>query len=313
MKININQKKDVLIIVGPTAVGKTSLSLNIADEIESEIVSADSRQVYKLMNIGTAKPTADEQLRAVHHFIDIKYPDEYYSAGQYAREARSVIDTIRSRDRLAIVVGGSGLYIRALVDGFFEDEVADEAVKQSLRKIEKENGLTYLYEKLSEIDPQLAQKLHPNDSQRIKRALEVWEISGKRLSDFQKKPNNPADFNPVFIGLSMEREVLYQRIEDRVDKMLEKGLIDEVRHISKLGYSKNLPALQTVGYKEVFQLLDGEINRERMVELIKQKSRNYAKRQITWFNKDQRIQWYNITKTGKTNSPETTIVTFVNN
>ncbi len=313
MKISIDRKNDVIIIVGPTAVGKTSLSLHIAGQLDSEIVSADSRQIYKLMDIGTAKPTIEEQCLILHHFIDIKFPNEYYSAGQYAREARTTIQSIREKDRLPIVVGGSGLYIRALVDGFFTGEIADEAVKKKLIQEEDEKGLTFLYQKLIRVDPVLAQKLHPNDSQRIKRALEVWEVSGKPLSQFQKKPNNLANFNPVYLGLTMERERLYHRIERRVDQMLTDGLVDEVKSIAKLGYSKDLSALQTVGYKEVFQYLDKRINFNQMVELIKQKSRNYAKRQFTWFKKDRRINWYNITGPKDLQSLATTIVVSVNN
>lgn len=313
MKLSIDPKNDVIIIVGPTAVGKTSLSLQIAEQLDSEIVSADSRQIYKLMDIGTAKPTPEEQRQVVHHFIDNKFPDEYYSAGQYARDARAVIDSLREKGQLPLVVGGSGLYIRALVDGFFADEIADEAVKENLKMDEQEKSLTFLYRKLAKVDPLLAQKIHPNDRQRIIRALEVWEVSGKPLSEFQQKPKNPAEFNPVYIGLTMDREQLYHRIERRVDDMLDQGFVDEVRRIAALGYSKDLSALQTVGYKEVFQYLYKEINYERMVELIKQKTRNYAKRQFTWFKKEKRINWFSIGEPEQLQSLATTIVISVNN
>ena len=288
-------KKKVLILVGPTAIGKTSLSLALAKQLtHAEIISADSRQIYKLMDIGTAKPTSEELASIPHHFINIKYPNEYYSAGKFGREARHVIDNLFNEAKLPLVVGGSGLYIRALVDGFFEKQVHDETIKARLKKEIDENGVTILYEWLLEVDPQSAEKIHPNDGHRIVRALEFYELTGELLSSFQQQESVKADFEPIFIGLIRNRKRLYQIIEQRVDQMLEKGLVQEVIDLKKLGYHSDLNSMQTVGYREVFDFLNEEISYDQMAGLIKQHSRNYAKRQMTWFNKDKRINWFDV-------------------
>jgi tRNA dimethylallyltransferase len=282
----------VIFIVGPTAVGKTELSLRVAEAIgNAEIISADSRQIYKFMDIGTAKPTQEELARVKHHFIDIKYPDEYYSAGKFGKEAREVIKKLHSQGKQPIVVGGSGLYIRALVDGFFEKQVFNQSLKEKLKKEIREQGLESLYHRLQQVDPESAEKIHPNDGHRIVRALEVYELTGVPLSQFQKQTAQKADFEPLFFGLTRERQKLYQMIERRVDRMLELGLVQEVRDLQARGYTEKLNSMQTVGYKEVFDFLCGEIDYEEMVRLIKQHTRNYAKRQLTWFRKDERIHW----------------------
>ncbi len=284
--------KKVIFIVGPTAVGKTELSIKVTEALDNaEIISADSRQIYKFMDIGTAKPTPEEQARVKHHFIDIKFPDEYYSAGKFGREARQVIADLQNQNKLPIVVGGSGLYIRALVDGFFEREVFDESVKARLKKEIQEVGLDSLYNRLKQIDPESAEKIHPNDGHRIVRALEVFELSGVPLSQFQKQMAQKPGFEPVFFGLTRERQKLYQMIEKRVDIMLEQGLVDEVRELQARGYTEELNSMRTVGYKEVFEYLRGLIAYDEMARLIKQHTRNYAKRQLTWFRKDERIHW----------------------
>jgi tRNA dimethylallyltransferase len=288
-------KNQILLIVGPTAVGKTGLSLILAKKIAKvEIISADSRQVYKYMNIGTAKPTPEQLALVPHHFIDIKYPDEYYSAGKYGREARQTIDRLLDEKKIPIVVGGSGLYIRALVDGFFEKQIFDPQVKARLKDEFKSQGLEVLYERLKQVDPISAEKLHPNDKHRIVRALEVYELTGEPLSAFQSQGNQKANFEPIFIGLTRDRSHLYQMIEQRVDLMLEQGLIEEVIQLRAMGYHSKLNSMQTVGYREVFEYLDQKINFDEMVRLIKQRSRNYAKRQMTWFRKDERIRWFDV-------------------
>jgi len=294
IKTNPNNEfcNHVILIVGPTAVGKTYLSLKLAYQNGGEIVSADSRQIYKFMNIGTAKPTLEERASIPHHFIDIKYPDEYYSAGRYGKEARLEIKEIQKKGKLPIVVGGSGLYIKALVDGFFDAEVADAQIKKKLNEQLKLNGLARLYEQLLRVDPTLASKISPNDTQRILRGLEVWEITGTPLSQLQQETRKQADFNPVIYGLTMERQQLYRIIEERVDRMIQQGLIEEVQELIKQGYSDNLNSLQTVGYKEVFDYLKNKYTYFQMIDMIKQKSRNYAKRQMTWFRKEQRITWF---------------------
>jgi tRNA dimethylallyltransferase len=284
----------VLLIVGPTAVGKTEVSLELAKLVDSEIVSADSRQVYKYMDIGTAKPTEGQRAQVRHHFIDVKYPDEYYSAGQYGREARDCIEEILSRRKLPVVVGGSGLYIRALVDGVFEPKVSDVKIKSELKRQTAVIGISAMYERLKSVDPVTADRLHASDTQRILRALEVYEITGQPFSVFLENNPKPANFRPVFFGLTLERGKLYSKIEARVEKMFADGFLDEVKELKSRGYESNLNALQTVGYKEAFLFLEGRIDFAEMVDLIKQKSRNYAKRQMTWFRKDPRIHWVDV-------------------
>jgi len=285
----------ILIIAGPTAVGKTGLSLNLAKKLNNvEIISADSRQVYKYMTIGTAKPTPEELATVPHHFIDIKDPDEYYSAGKFGREARRTIARLLNENKIPIVVGGSGLYIRALVDGFFEKPVFDQQIKARLKAEIKSHGLEVLFERLKQVDPISAEKLHPNDRHRIVRALEVYELTGEPLSAFQNQDSQQADFEPIFVGLTRDRKRLYQIIEHRVDQMIEQGLVDEVFQLKKMGYDSNLNSMQTVGYREVFEYLDQKISFDEMARLIKQRSRNYAKRQMTWFRKDERIKWFDV-------------------
>jgi tRNA dimethylallyltransferase len=284
-------KKPVLLLVGPTGVGKTAVSLELSQKLDAEIVSADSRQIYRGMTIGTAKPTPEQLRIAPHHFIDIRNPDEYYSAGQYSREARSCIAEIIARGKQPIVVGGSGLYIRALVDGLFSPRISDEETKADLKKQASEYGIDVLHETLRRVDPITAGRLNPTDTQRILRALEVHQLTGRPFSEFQELPPQPADFAAVFVGLTMERRLLYERIDTRVDAMLDAGFLDEVRDLQSRGYGLHLNALQTVGYKEAFLFLENELSYAEMVRLMKQKSRNYAKRQLTWFRKDQRVSW----------------------
>lgn len=287
-------KKQVLLVVGPTGVGKTDLSISLAERLDAEIVSADSRQIYKYMDIGTAKPSKTQLSAVPHHFIDIKKPDEYYSAGQYGNDARQCIDEIFARRKQPMVVGGSGLYIRALVDGLFEPKIADREIKIQLQSEVNTKGIAVLYDRLRQLDPATAARLHSTDTQRILRALEVQQIAGRPFSEFLQTKPKPADFAPVFVGLTRERQHLYARIDARVDDMLAMGLLAEVRKLQALGYSPDLNALQTVGYKEAFLHLAGKLTFEEMADLIKQKTRNYAKRQLTWFRKDRRIRWLNL-------------------
>ncbi len=281
----------VPVIVGPTAVGKTALSLDLAEALEAEIVSADSRQVYRYMTIGTAKPNPEELARVRHHFVDVRDPDAYYSAGEYQREARSVIGQMLAEGRLPIVVGGSGFYLRALFDGLFEPRIADSGVKERIRERIRKHGLASVYEELRHVDPEAAARVHPNDEQRIVRALEVYEISGKPMSTFFQEKPRPAPFEGIWIGLERDREELYRRIDARVDQMFAQGLVDEVQNLLDRGFSPDLNALRTVGYREVVEHLQGKISLERAVELVKRNSRRYAKRQLTWFRRDPRIHW----------------------
>ncbi len=292
----LNEHK-VVLLVGPTAVGKTELSLSLTETLRGEIVSCDSRQVYRYMDIGTAKPTPAELARAPHHFIDVRDPDDYYSAGHYGEEARGCIDQLFERDKPPVVVGGSGFYIQALVDGLFAPRLSNPAVKEKWRRRIAEEGIETVFDYLRRVDPVTAGRLHANDLQRVVRALEVFDLSDTPISQFRQGDAEPAEFNPVFIGLYRDRQNLYERINRRVDAMLEQGLLDEVRALRERGYSPSLNALRTVGYREVFQYFEGELTFDEMVEKIKQNTRRYAKRQLTWFRKDERIHWLNIETT----------------
>ena len=308
--MDANRDKAVAFIIGPTAVGKTHLSLKISEKYDIEIISADSRQIYKYMDIGTAKPTPEELHGVPHHFIDIKFPDEYYSAGKFGKEARSRIDDIIARDKIPLVVGGAGFYVKALAEGLFEAEIHDARVKQKLRNEVVEKGLAELYERLKRVDPQSAARIHANDKQRILRALEVWEISRTPLSKYHQEDEVTSNFNAVYFGLTTDRSLLYRRIEKRVDDMIRDGLVEEVKSIMEKGYSEDLSSLQTVGYKEVFQYFHGALSRDEMIALIKQNSRNYAKRQMTWFRKNKEIEWYDIHNTECFNKVISDIETF---
>ncbi len=280
------------VIVGPTAVGKSSLALALARRFGAEIVSADSRQIYRYMNIGTAKPTSAELAEIHHHFVDIVDPDETYDAGRYGLEARAVISGLLSQSRRIVVVGGSGLYVRSLTDGFFEGAMKDDAIRDAIRRRIEREGSVRVYETLKGLDPEAAARIHPNDARRIERALEVYQITGCPLSELQKSAPPKLDFEPLLVGLDCERSALYRRIEERVDRMIHDGLIEETEDLLRRGYSETLVSMESLGYREIIAYLKGQLARGRMIELFKQGSRNYAKRQWTWFRKDLRIKWF---------------------
>jgi tRNA dimethylallyltransferase len=287
----------VPIIVGPTAIGKTSIALAMAQKMPVEVVSADSRQIYRYLNIGTAKPSKTELKQVKHHLVDFLRPDEYFSAGMFSRIGRKIITQIISRKKTPLVAGGSGLYINALVDGFFRLEIRDKKVRNSLRKRVLTESVETLHEELKTIDPVLAEKISNNDKQRIIRALEVYLVTGQRLSHLQETQSTPADFEPLFYGLTAEREYLYERINARVDQMINRGLLSEVSELKRRGYSPELNSLNTVGYKEVFHYIDNDLSYDEMLESIKRNTRHYAKRQLTWFKRDSRIKWFTIQET----------------
>ncbi len=284
----------VIVIVGPTASGKTDVALELAERLQAVIVSADSRQFYRWMDIGTAKPTPEQLRRAKHYFVDFLHPREEYSAGQFAREARKLIRELRQAGRPVVVVGGSGMYIQALLQGFFAPVVRDPNIKAELKRRAEQEGAAALYAELQRVDPQRAAELHPNDAHRIVRALEVYYVSGKPFSELQRQPRVPADFPYVPFGLMWPREALYRRIEARVDRMVQQGLEREVRGLLAMGVSPRANALQTVGYREMIQYIRGELDRDAAIALIKQHTRNFAKRQITWFKRDREIHWLDI-------------------
>lgn len=291
--MSFTKNEKVLFIVGPTCSGKSLLAIKIAEKLNGEIVSADSRQIYKYMDIGTAKPTQDQLQKIKHHFIDELYPDQEFSAGEYSKQARERIEMIFKQKKIPIVVGGSGLYIEALIDGIFDSPPVDKNIRKRLYELYHEDGAEAMLEKLKEIDPRSAERMTTTNIRRIIRALEVYELTGLPISELQKR-RVPADFMPVQIGLNWRRDKLYERINKRVDDMVSSGLIDEVRRILDMGYSYKLNALQTVGYKEVINYLWRKISFVEMVEVIKRNTRRYAKRQLTWFRHDSKIRWIDV-------------------
>lgn len=283
----------VLCIVGPTCTGKTALSVAIARQLPVEIISADSRQVFRFLDIGTAKPPPDV-LRAIrHHFIDIVNPDETYSAGRFGHDAARTVAEIVARGHRPLVVGGSGLYIRALIDGLHHAPGEDAAIRRALETRAEHEGIDTLFAELRTIDPITANGIHMMHRRRIIRALEVVLATGIPLSIWKRQQAARA-FSTTLFGLRWQRNELYARIDARVDEMMSAGLLDEVLRLQSKGYSDAMQSLNTPGYKELFACLRGEHSLERAVELIKQHTRNYAKRQVTWFKADPRIRWRDV-------------------
>ena len=288
----MKNKRKVLIIVGATASGKSKVGFGIAKIINAEIISADSRQAYKYMDIGTAKPSKAELSEIKHDFIDELLPNQNYNAGEYGKDARERIEEIFQKGINPIVVGGSGLYIQALVDGFFSGPPADEEIRSELSKRLETEGAEVLLAELRRVDHKSADKMLPTNTRRIIRALEVYKITGSPISELHQE-NIAPNFKPIIVGLSWERKILYDRINKRVEWMFENGLLFEVKKLLEKGYTSDLNSLQTVGYQEVFKYFDGKLTYEEMLHLIKQNSRHYGKRQLTWFRKDDRIKWFN--------------------
>lgn len=281
----------ILVLVGPTASGKTAVGVELARVLEGEIISADSRQVYRYLDVGTAKPSLDERKGIPHHFLDRLPPDEEYCAGNFGVEGREVILGILARNRLPLVVGGSGLYVQALIDGFFEGPGADREFRAILEARLAREGIQSLVEELRLHDPEGAARIDPTKPRRVLRALEVFHLTGKPITSLQKEKKPLIPFRPLLFGLEVPRAVLYRKIDKRCDAMLSQGLLREVENLEKMGFTDALNALNTVGYREAFAYRRGEISYEEMVRLFKQNSRHYAKRQMTWFRRDRRIRW----------------------
>ncbi|QHE52279.1 tRNA (adenosine(37)-N6)-dimethylallyltransferase MiaA [Pontibacillus sp. HMF3514] len=288
-------KQNVVAIVGPTAVGKTKLSVEVAKRFNGEIISGDSMQIYKSMDIGTAKVTEEEKQGVPHYMVDIKQPDEGFSVAEFQEKVQGYIDEIAAKGKLPIIVGGTGLYIQSVLYDFqFSDEGSDENFRQSLEAKIEEEGIQPYYEKLQSIDPEQAAKVHPNNVRRVIRALEVYETTGMTMTEYQEKQKQESPYNPILIGLEMEREKLYERINNRVDKMMDEGLLEEVKALYHQGYA-NSQSMQAIGYKEFIPYFEGERSLEDAVFLLKRNSRRYAKRQYTYFRNKLDINWYEIT------------------
>lgn len=285
----------LLVIVGPTAVGKTAIAIQLAQRLNGEIISADSMQVYRGMDIGTAKPTLEEQAGVPHHMIDIVDPGEAFTVADFQKMAREKIDEVSARGRLPILAGGTGLYVRAVIDPYnFIPADTDWNLRARLRQQAREAGLESLYKWLSGVDPIAAQRIHPNDERRIIRALEVYQTTGHPLSFWEQHTDQSPRYDLLMVGLHRPRAELYERINRRVDLMLEQGLLEEASKLLEQGLDEKFIARQAIGYKEFFAYLRGEESLEEATEKLKQGTRRYAKRQLTWFRADRRIQWVEV-------------------
>ena len=282
----------ILVIAGPTASGKSELALELARRLDGEIVSADSMQVYRGMDIGTAKPTPEQRAEIPHHLLDVADPDQPFSAADFAGAADTAIRDIGSRGRQSIVVGGTGLYIRALLKGLVDSPGGADEFRQALHEEAGRLGNEALLERLRRVDPELAARLHPNNLPRIIRALEVYHLTGIPLSRYQQEHGFSGQrYRSLQIGIRAGRPLLYNRIDDRVDRMLEQGLVQEVQRLLDAGYGPDAKAMRSIGYKEMTAHLAGESSLEEASRLIKRNTRHYAKRQLTWFNADKDILW----------------------
>lgn len=285
----------VIFIVGPTAVGKTDVAIGLAKVLNGEIVSADSVQIYKKLNIGSAKPTPEEMDGIPHHLLDFVDPSTSFSVSDYTRLAKSVIQEIRSRGKIPIVAGGTGLYVNALLyDMDFGKIESDDEYRNTLEQIVAEKGKETLHQMLESIDPEAAGKIHANNSRRVIRALEVNKLTGKPMSDFASDPVLTDDYETVIIGLTRSRLKLYGRINKRVDIMLESGLMEEVKKLKNDGIDGSYQAMQGIGYKEVLDYLEDKYDFDTMVTVLKQSSRRYAKRQMTWFRRYKDMEWIDL-------------------
>lgn len=286
-------KQKLIVVAGPTASGKTRLAIDIAKSVNGEIVNADSMQIYKYMNIGSAKPTLEEQSEAKHHLIDFLDPDEEFSVADYTDLAHKVIAEIASRGKVPIMCGGTGLYINSVVNDITFGEIeTDYKLREELNELAKQHGSQYLLDILKEFDPVSAQRLHPGNLRRIVRAIEFYRTTGIPISEHQEMTKQKESrYEPLMLCVKWDREVLYDRINKRVDIMMNDGLLDEVKQLMEMGYTKELNSMKGIGYKEIIDYFEGNMSLEDTVNLIKQSSRRYAKRQLTWFRRDKRIHW----------------------
>lgn len=287
-------ERKVIIIAGPTCSGKTKVAIDLAKKLNTEIVSADSRQVYKSVNIGTAKPSLEELEKIRHHFIDYIDPSEDFNVSRFETESIAIFLRLLKAGKIPVVAGGTGLYIKALTDGIFNTVDSDEEYRSLLKGKMIKYGKDFLYDELEKLDPVSASKMLPQNWKRVMRALEVLHLTGKPIWEFQETYRREIDFEFHQYGLLWERQILYNNIEKRVDRMINSGLVDEIKYLLEQGYSKEINALNTVGYKEIIDYLENNISLERAIELIKRNTRRYAKRQMTWFRKNNKIKWMQI-------------------
>ncbi|MFU0823854.1 tRNA (adenosine(37)-N6)-dimethylallyltransferase MiaA [Clostridium sp.] len=285
--------KDLFILAGPTAVGKTAISIELAKRLNGEIISADSMQIYKYMNIGSAKIKETEKQGIQHHLIDFLDPQQEFSVAEFKKKATDAINRIYEKRKLPMVVGGTGFYINSLIFNYdFANTYKDENYREYLKLLAEEKGKEYVHNLLKEVDEESYKRLYPNDLKRVIRALEVYKLTGKTISQYNMEQdiyNIP--YNVHYFVLTMNRNKLYERINKRVDMMIDEGLIEEVKNLKDMGCVPNMQSMKGIGYKEILCYLDGEMTLEESIEAIKKNSRNYAKRQLTWFRKDKRAIW----------------------
>ena len=286
--------KELLFLLGPTAVGKTEVACVLAESLGGEVISCDSMQVYRFMDVGTAKPSKKVRLRVPHHLLDVVNPDEEFTVSDFRRRAIKAIGEIHKRDKIPIIAGGSGLYYKALIDGLFPAPGRDKKLRQELSEEAKEKGSAFLHKRLKKVDPQAASKIHPNNLRRIIRALEVYSLTGKPISELKKKTVGiTAKYKIKIVGLNMPRPLLYERIDKRVERMFKKGLVAEVKRLVK-SHLIGPTAAQSLGYKEALGYLSGQYDREETVAMLKKNTRHFARRQLTWFRNDKRVKWIEI-------------------
>lgn len=301
----------LIILTGPTAVGKTDLSIQLAKAVDAEIVSADSMQIYKYMDIGSAKVTEEEMQGVKHYLVDEIEPDMPFSVSEYKRMAEEYIDEISSRGKNVIVTGGTGLYLNSLIyDMDFGKSDANQELREELNKELEENGPAYMYEKLVSLDKEAAKRIHPNNTKRVIRAIEV-AMSGEKMNDFSKDLRYNKKYRPIVIVLNRDRQALYDRINLRVDIMLKNGLIEEVKGLLEKGYTKDMISMQGIGYKEIIKYFDGEYTLDEAIEIIKRDSRRYAKRQLTWFRRYEDAKWFEIDKFDSAEELKDAVVSYV--
>lgn len=291
----MGNKKKLVVLIGPTAVGKTKTSIELAKHFNGEIISGDSMQIYKGMDIGTAKITKEEMDGIQHHLIDIKAPNESFSAAEFQQIVREKIIEISSRGKLPMIVGGTGLYIQSvLYDYQFSEAPSDEKYRQELEKKAIQHGNVWLHKELMKLDPKSGENIHPNNVRRVIRAMEIFHCTGKTMTDYQETQTPEKLYDAAIIGLTMERDKLYERINHRVDVMMENGLLNEVQKLYKMGI-KDCQSIQAIGYKELYEFFNGYVSLEEAIVNLKQNSRRYAKRQLTWFRNKMDVSWFDMT------------------
>lgn len=289
------QREKVAVIIGPTAVGKTKLSIDLAKALNGEIISGDSMQIYRTMDIGTAKVTTDEMDGIPHYMIDIKDPEDSFSVAEFQESVRKCIREITERGKLPIIVGGTGLYIQSvLFDYQFTDEAGDATYREQMEKLALEHGVEYVHKKLQEVDPESAERIHANNVRRVIRALEIFHTTGEKMSNQLEKQENELLYDVSLIGLTMDREMLYDRINLRVNLMIEQGLLEEVKGLHERGV-RDCQSIQAIGYKEIYDYFENRVSLEEAVSQLKTNSRRYAKRQLTWFRNKMDVTWFDVT------------------